>query len=103
MGRFGTGVTVITFLVEGRQPAGMTANAFMSVSVEPPLVLTSIRNESRVNQFLGPGMRFGVNILAEGQLSLCRHFAEKPVPEVEVPFVIRAKYLLQGSRPIVRR
>ena len=45
MGRFATGVTVITFLVD-EKAAGMNANAFMSVSLEPPLVLTSIRSQS---------------------------------------------------------
>jgi len=63
MGRFTTGVTVISFLAAQR-PAGMTANAFMSVSLDPPLVLTSIRTESRVNQFIGQDVRFGINILA---------------------------------------
>ena len=46
MGKFATGVTVITYQHEG-QPAGMTANAFMSLSVDPPMVLVSIRKESR--------------------------------------------------------
>src|SRR5580704_4922297 len=84
MGRFATGVTVISFLAEGR-PSGMTANAFMSVSMNPPLVLISIRRESQVNRFMGDGMRFGINILAESQIELCRHFAGKVLPGTEVP------------------
>ena len=97
MGRFATGVTVISFLAKG-QPAGMTANAFMSVSMNPPLVLTSIRMQSRVNELLGPGVRFGINILAERQLELCAHFAGKGRADCEVPFVFQSGIpLLSGS------
>jgi flavin reductase (DIM6/NTAB) family NADH-FMN oxidoreductase RutF len=97
MGRFATGVTVISFLAEGR-PTGMTANAFMSVSMSPPLVLTSIRTESRVNQFIGQGIRFGINVLAENQLNLCTHFAGKASLGAEVPFIFQNGIpLLAGS------
>jgi len=97
MGRFATGVTVISFLVEGR-PSGMTANAFMSVSMDPPLVLTSIRVGSRVNRFIGHGVRFGINILAEYQLDSCTHFAGKARPGVEAPFIFQDGIpLLAGS------
>lgn len=85
MGRFATGVTVITCLADGR-PAGMTANAFMSVSLEPPLVVTSIRHQSRLNQWIGEGMAFGINVLAEQQFELCRRFAGKDADASEVPF-----------------
>jgi flavin reductase (DIM6/NTAB) family NADH-FMN oxidoreductase RutF len=97
MGRFATGVTVITFVADGK-PAGMTANAFMSVSMLPPLVMTSVRNESRVNHFLHQGLRFGINVLAETQLNLCAHFAGKPNPALDVPFVMQGGIpLLSGS------
>ena len=97
MGRFATGVTVLTFLSEGR-PSGMTANAFMSVSMNPPLVLISIRRESQVNRFMGEGVRFGINVLAESQIELCRHFAGRVSPGTEVPFVYQGGVpLLAGS------
>jgi flavin reductase (DIM6/NTAB) family NADH-FMN oxidoreductase RutF len=96
MGRFATGVTVLTFLSEGR-PSGMTANAFMSVSMNPPLVLISIRRESQVNHFMGEGVRFGINVLAESQIELCRHFAGR-APGTEVPFIYQDDVpLLAGS------
>ncbi len=97
MGRFATGVTVITFLVD-EKAAGMTANAFMSVSLEPPLVLTSIRSQSRVNRLVQQGVRFGVNVLAESQLDLCSHFSGKTNKDIEVPFIFQDGIpLLAGS------
>lgn len=85
MGQFATGVTVVTFSADG-QPAGMTANAFMSVSLEPALILVSIRNVSRFNQFVGPGVRYGVNVLAEHQRWLSGHFGGRPEEGAELPF-----------------
>ena len=97
MGRFATGVTVVSFLAEGR-PSGMTANAFMSVSMHPPLVLISIRRESQVNRFMGEGVRFGISVLAESQIELCRQFAGKVMPGTEVPFIFQEEVpLLAGS------
>ncbi|MEO8641989.1 flavin reductase family protein [Pseudomonas sp.] len=85
MGQFATGVTVVTFVADG-QPAGMTANAFMSVSLEPPLILISIRNASSFNQFVGEGVRFGVNFLAESQRWLSGHFGGRPEEGAVLPF-----------------
>ena len=63
---FATGVTVITTLA-GDQIHGMTANAFMSVSLQPPLILISVDRRARMNRFLREDVRFGVNVLAEGR------------------------------------
>jgi flavin reductase (DIM6/NTAB) family NADH-FMN oxidoreductase RutF len=49
LGRFATGVTVITALDEGR-PHGMTANAFVAVSLTPPLILVSLDNRSNMHR-----------------------------------------------------
>ena len=85
MGQFATGVTVITYLADG-EPAGMTANAFMSVSLEPPLILVSVRNASRFNQWVKEGVRYGVNFLAETQRPLSAHFGGRPEEGLELPF-----------------
>ncbi len=87
-GRFGTGVTVVTTRVEGRTH-GMTANAFMSVSLEPPLVLVSIARRAKMCELLEKAGRYGVSILAEDQRELALHFAGRP-QEVEIPFGERA-------------
>lgn len=73
MRRFATGVTVVSHLHDG-QPAGMTANAFLSVSMEPPLVLVSVRRQSAFNARVGLGDRYGVNFLSERQQDLSAHF-----------------------------
>lgn len=97
MGLFATGVTVITFMADG-QPAGMTANAFMSVSLEPPLVLVSIRSTSRFNEWVREGVRYGINFLAEDQRALSGHFGGRPVEGIDLPFCEhQGTPLLQGS------
>jgi flavin reductase (DIM6/NTAB) family NADH-FMN oxidoreductase RutF len=86
MGRFATGVTVITTEVDG-QAHGMTANGFMSVSLEPPLVLISISNKARLNTLLPQSGRYGVSILSEQHEIYSRHFAGRPVEGLQIPFV----------------
>jgi flavin reductase len=74
MGRFATGVTVITADVLG-SVRGMTANAFMSGSLAPPLCLVSIAVNAHMHAHLITAGRFGVSILAKGQEELSLHFA----------------------------
>jgi flavin reductase (DIM6/NTAB) family NADH-FMN oxidoreductase RutF len=74
MGRFATGVTVVT-TCEGTRRAGITVNAFASVSLDPPLVLICIDRSSQVHgSFLESGI-FAVNILSEDQAELASCFA----------------------------
>jgi flavin reductase (DIM6/NTAB) family NADH-FMN oxidoreductase RutF len=74
LGMFATGVTVLTTR-KGESVHGMTANAFMSVSLRPPLVLVSIDRRARMSDLLHEGTRFGVNVLEAGQAALSDHFA----------------------------
>ena len=85
MGRFATGVTVVSFL-RGGQAAGMTVNSFMSVSLDPPLVLVSVRRASAFVRHMRVGGRCGINILSEQQRKLGPHFASRPQKEVEARF-----------------
>ncbi len=78
MGCFATGVTVVSTEVEGRAQC-MTANAFMSGSLEPPLCVISIAKKARMHDALAHGSRFAVNILGEDQEKYSRHFAGRPV------------------------
>jgi len=81
MGRFPTGVTVVTAMgPEG--PVGMTANAVASLSLEPLLLLVCFDNGARTLRVVREAGRFGVNVLAAGQESLARRFAGK-LPESE--------------------
>jgi flavin reductase (DIM6/NTAB) family NADH-FMN oxidoreductase RutF len=74
LGMFATGVTVITIL-EGEQVHGMTANAFMSVSLDPPLVLVSIDRRTKMCGLLYEGSHYGVSVLCETQSALSDRFA----------------------------
>jgi flavin reductase (DIM6/NTAB) family NADH-FMN oxidoreductase RutF len=87
LGMFATGVTVITTLVDD-QIHGMTANAFMSVSLQPPLILISVDRRARMNGLLREGVRYGVSVLEERQSVLSDRFAGRggdgPEPDFEL-------------------
>ncbi len=87
--RFGTGVTIVTTRLD-HLVHGMTANAFMSVSLEPPLVLVSIAREARMARLLPTAGRFAVSILREDMRDLALHFAGRPQDDLEIPFEERA-------------
>ena len=74
MGKFATGITVIATEVEG-EVHGMTANAFMSVSLDPKLVVISVRDQARILSKLQESKIFSVNILAEDQQEVSMIFA----------------------------
>ncbi len=74
LGRFATGVTVVTTMTE-LGPVGMTANSFSSVSLEPPLVLWSPARASRRFPAYAAAKRFAIHVLAEDQMDVCRRFS----------------------------
>lgn len=71
---FPSGVTVVT-TGSGDQAEGMTANAVISVSLDPPLFLVSIHKEARINGRIREEGYYAVNILAGDQEGLSRLFA----------------------------
>ena len=77
MGSFATGVTVILAEADG-ETRGMTANAFLSGSLEPPLCVVSIGKRAHMHAHLAAAGRFSVNILAIAQEELALHFAGRP-------------------------
>jgi flavin reductase len=74
LGSFATGVTVITVDYEG-EVNGMTANAFSSVSLDPPLVLVCVDHRARTHAHLHARKRFGVNVLAANQRAISEYYA----------------------------
>ena len=78
LGRFPTGVTVVTASGPGG-PAGMTTNAFSSLSLDPPLVLVCFERGSRTLPVVRDAGRFAVNVLRAGQEELARVFASKRI------------------------
>jgi flavin reductase (DIM6/NTAB) family NADH-FMN oxidoreductase RutF len=75
MGHFATGVTVITTFNKAGQMHGLTANAFTSVSLEPPLLLISVDKKAESWPAFEESKVFTVNILADNQEALSRRFA----------------------------
>lgn len=81
LGSFPTGVAVVTGSGRGG-PAGLTTNAFTSLSLDPPLVLVCFDHGSRTLEVVRETRRFAVNVLRTGQEDLARLFAGKaPHPE----------------------
>ena len=85
MASFVTGVTVVTTQARG-EIRGMTANAFMSGSLDPPLCVISVGLKARMHGFLMEAGHFGVNILARGQESLIGHFSGRPADGLDVRY-----------------
>jgi flavin reductase (DIM6/NTAB) family NADH-FMN oxidoreductase RutF len=97
MGKFATGVTVITTEVEG-EIHGMTANAFMSVSLDPKLVVVSIGEKAKILNKIKESQIFTVNILAADQQELSMIFAGQLKEQKEVDFVrLDGKPVLAGA------
>lgn len=80
LGRFATGVAVITTRAADGTPLGLTVNSFAAVSLDPPLVAWSLgRQVGSLRAFLASPC-FAVNVLAADQEPLSRRFAS-PVPD----------------------
>lgn len=76
MGRFATGVTVVTVAHDG-QMRGMTANAFASLSLDPAMLLVCIDEQASIYPMFESATAFAVNILASDQLDVSKLFATK--------------------------
>jgi flavin reductase (DIM6/NTAB) family NADH-FMN oxidoreductase RutF len=77
MGCFATGITIVTALDGNGMPAGLTANSFTSVSLDPPLLLVCVANTSGTAPVLRDASHFGVNVLQIGQQPASNRFATK--------------------------
>jgi 3-hydroxy-9,10-secoandrosta-1,3,5(10)-triene-9,17-dione monooxygenase reductase component len=75
LGRFATGVSIITCSGPGSLQVGLTANSFSALSLDPPLVLWSLRQASSSLAAFDAAPHFAVNVLAESQVDLSRRFA----------------------------
>lgn len=89
MGKFATGVTVITTEFENT-PHGMTANAFMSVSLDPKLVVVSIGHKARFLEKIKTSQKFAVNILADTQKEYSKIFAGQIKENIDITFDVLA-------------
>lgn len=74
VGSFATGVTVVTASHE-QERQGMTVSAFASISLDPLLVMVSLRPQKETPQMISASGRFAVNLLATGQDAISNQFA----------------------------
>ncbi|MGK5730333.1 flavin reductase family protein [Streptomyces sp. URMC 124] len=81
LARLAAGVVLVTAHDPDHGPrgedVGMTATAFLSVSLEPPLVMVSVRNDSRMDDLLERQPLWGVSVLSESQRHIAGRFAMK--------------------------
>ena len=83
LGSFVTGVTVMTVLDADGKPEGITANSFSSLSLDPPLIVWSLRLSSRSFNTYKNALHFAVNILAQDQMPVSNRFAASGVDRFE--------------------
>ena len=77
MGRFPTGVTIVTAFDAAGELCGLTANAFSSVSLDPPLILVCVNRTTRCYRAIRESGRFAVHFLRSDQQDLALGFARK--------------------------
>ncbi|MBU6456008.1 MAG: flavin reductase family protein [Bradyrhizobium sp.] len=75
LGRFATGVTIVTAATRDGRPYGLTCNSFASVSLNPPLVLWSLGTYSQSLTVFQNASHFAVNVLGASQQELAHRFA----------------------------
>jgi len=98
LGRFATGVTIVTAIAEDGRAMGMTANSFSSVSLDPPLVLWSLQNNSDVYAVFSGPRHFAINVLSTEQQALSNQYAKKGQHELEPEDFRLGKY----GAPVIR-
>ncbi|MDS9472850.1 flavin reductase family protein [Sporosarcina pasteurii] len=97
MGKFASGVTVITTDLED-DVHGMTANAFMSLSLHPKLVVVSIDNRAHMLEKIRSSKKYAVNILAEDQQILSMNFAGQLKENIDISFAtLSGQSVLEGA------
>lgn len=75
MGRFATGVTVVTTHTPQGEAVGLTVNSFTSVSLDPPLVSFCLDKKAHLFPVFRQAQFFAINILSENQINISQHFA----------------------------
>lgn len=83
LGHFATGVTVVTACEADGRPTGLTASAFASVSLDPPLVLVCVAHTAQAYPAILAAGRFAVNVLSRDQESVSRRFASSSLSGTE--------------------
>jgi flavin reductase (DIM6/NTAB) family NADH-FMN oxidoreductase RutF len=77
LGRFATGVTILTLATPEGGPLGMTANSLASVSLQPPLISVCVDREAEMHDVILEAREFVVNVLGSPQEALARRFSDE--------------------------
>jgi flavin reductase (DIM6/NTAB) family NADH-FMN oxidoreductase RutF len=106
VGSFATGVTVIT--TRGADDAeedvyGMTANAFSSVSLDPPLILVCVNSGTQGAETIARNGVFAVNVLGAHQEPISRHFSSRERPSGRAAFAGLPHVSAVTGSPILER
>lgn len=95
-GCFATGVTVIAVKNNKGAIHGMTASSFLSVSLDPPLVMFSVMKENQLSQLLELGMPLGISVLTENMMGESNHFAK--IKELDSP----PSFVMKSEAPVLK-
>ena len=76
LGRFASGITIITARTAAGEDRGMTVSAFCSLSLEPPLVLFCVDHAAELHPVLAPDVHIGISILSSDMEKYSRRFAD---------------------------
>ncbi len=79
LGRFATGVTIVTAMSPKNEPIGVTISSFNSVSIEPPLILWSLSLNSPLLEAFRSAHHYAINVLAVDQQALSDRFASRTI------------------------
>ena len=99
MGQLVTGVTIVTARVPRGRAVGITASSVTSLSLDPPMLLVCVGRDAEIHDVLLEAERFGVNVLAAGQVDLARRFAQRERQHLEEGELITSP----GGAPMIPR
>lgn len=97
-GAFATGIAIASVIAEDGELLGMTVNSFLSVSLDPPIILFSAGKESRLLKYCQAGSKISLNILSSSQKNLSDYFAGIPSDQDQPKFEKDGEYTrFQGA------
>lgn len=97
-GGFATGITVACIEQANGEVKGLTANSFVSISLDPPIVLISVANDASFMQECSVGKPVGISILSDQQKEISNQFAGMNEDEIPVTFISNDRcHCIHGS------
>ena len=94
------GVTVVT-AAHGGEQHGMTVNSFTSVSLDPPLVIVSLQDDTHTRQLVDRAQAFGVTILSSAQQDVADRFAGRTADSIRRMSTVETETMVTGA-PLIR-